>query len=117
MMMCRIFIVLAAGLALACGAAVAQSPAAKPAVDAAKMRGEVGEQADGFLGLVTANSNPALQVAVTDINAGRAEAYRLAAAKTGVSVATAGQATARQLFARLPAGGYYRPLDGSWTRK
>jgi len=37
--------------------------------------------------------------------------------KTNVTPAAAGQATAVQLFARLPAGQFFRPLNGNWTRK
>jgi len=90
---------------------------AKSLVDAAKERGEVGEQADGFLGFVQPVSDPQLQSAVGEINAGRAEAYRETAARTGVDAAAAGQATAVQLLARMPAGHYHRPLGGAWTRK
>jgi uncharacterized protein YdbL (DUF1318 family) len=108
-----------AALALVSGAgsvALAQSAGAKAVVDAGKAQGQVGEQADGFLGVVT-DGGPDLRAAVAEINAGRAQAYRDAAAKTGVSPAAAGEATARQLFARLPAGAYYKPASGAWTRK
>ena len=47
--------VLAMSLSLAAvgaGAALAQTAAAKAAVDAGKVAGTVGEQADGFLGIV-----------------------------------------------------------------
>ena len=65
-------------------AAVAQSAQAKAAVDSAKGAGIVGEQADGFLGFVTGAADPALRGAVGEINAGRAEVYRQAAAKSGL---------------------------------
>ncbi len=97
--------------------AQAQSPAAKAAVDAAKARGQVGEQGDGFLGFVTPSTDPALAAAVAEINQGRSTVYRDTAMKTNVSADAAGQATAQQLFARLPAGQYFRPLNGNWTKK
>jgi uncharacterized protein YdbL (DUF1318 family) len=109
--------------ALAVAALCAAAPAladpvqSKALVDAAKARGEVGEQADGYLGLVTGSAAPDLRAALAEINAGRADAYRDAAAKTGVTPEAAGQATARQLFARLPGGQYFKPLDGGWMRK
>ena len=96
--------------------ALAQSAAAKAAVDGGKAQGAVGEQADGFLALVS-GGDPALGSAVEQINAGRAQAYQAIAAKTGVSPAAAGQATARELFGRLPPGQYYRGADGAWRRK
>lgn len=95
----------------------AANPNPKAIVDAAKAQGIVGEQADGYLGLVHGTASPAITAAVTQINAGRAAVYRSTATKTGVSVAAAGQATAQQLFARMPAGEYYKPLGGGWKKK
>jgi uncharacterized protein YdbL (DUF1318 family) len=120
------FTALAAGLALAAAIvpaapALAQSnaelAAAKSVVDAGKARGIVGEQGDGLLGFVSASSDTQLNAAVATINAGRADAYRQIAAKTGVSEINAAQAAAQQVISRLPSGYYYRPLDGGWTRK
>ena len=54
---------------------MAQSASAKATVDAAKAAGVVGEQADGFLGFVTAAADPAIRAAVAEINAGRADLY------------------------------------------
>ncbi len=105
-----------AALSGAAAPAHAQTAAAKAAVDAGKGQGEVGEQADGYLGLVSGEGG-ALRAAVAEINAGRAAAYRDAAAKTGVTPAAAGEATARQLQARTPAGQYVRSTAGTWTRK
>jgi uncharacterized protein len=98
------------------GAAMAQSASAKAAVDQAKAQGQVGEQADGFLGVV-GGGDPGVRGAVAEINAGRAQAYREAAARTGVTPEAAGQATARQLEARLPPGQYFRTADGRWERR
>jgi uncharacterized protein len=106
-----------AAIAGTAGVVHAQSAAAKAAVDAAKARGIVGEQGDGFLGFVAGGGDAALQAAVREINAGRAALYRQIAAETGVTAEVAGQATATRLFERLPAGQYYRPLGGAWTRK
>ena len=96
--------------------AIAQTAADKAAVDAAKAQGVVGEQADGFLGIVS-GGDAAVTAAVASINGGRAKAYADIAAKTGVSVAQAGEATAQQLIAKLPSGAYYRPAGGGWVRK
>jgi uncharacterized protein YdbL (DUF1318 family) len=96
---------------------LAQSAAAKAAVDQAKARGAVGEQGDGYLGFVAASTDPTLAAAVAEINSGRMQVYRETAMRTGVTPEAAGQATAQQLFARLPAGQYFKPLDGNWVRK
>ncbi len=97
--------------------ATAQTAAQKAAVDAAKAAGQVGEQGDGLLGFVTPSTDPTLAAAVAAINAGREQVYRDIAMKTNVTPAAAGQATAEQLFARLPAGQFFRPINGNWTRK
>ena len=90
---------------------------AKAAVDAAKAAGVVGEQGDGYLGFVQSGADATTKAAVTAINDGRKKAYEAAAAKTGVSAEAAGEATARQLFAAMPAGQYYKPIGGTWTKK
>jgi len=109
---------IAAGLSLiAAGAAIAQTPAQKAVVESAKASGVVGEQGDGFLGFVSGSNDATLAAAVGAINTGRAALYADTAAKTGVTADAAGQATARQLYGRIPAGQWYKPLGGSWTRK
>ncbi len=109
-------IAMAAPLAVA-PIAYAQSAGAKAAVDRAKASGVVGEQADGFLGFVAGGGVPTLHSAVAEINAGRAAAYRQAAARTGVSAETAGQATARQLESQMPSGQFFRSTGGQWERR
>ena len=114
----RFFLALSLGLGLAAaGGALAQTPADKAAVDAAKAQGVVGEQGDGFLGLVTGSADPAVTAAMQAINAGRSKAYQEIAARTGATPDAAGQATALQLFAKVPPGQYYKPLGADWTRK
>ena len=98
--------------------AVAQSAQAKAAVDAAKSAGIVGEQADGFLGFVAGGGDPALHSAVNEINAGRAQVYQQAAAKSGATPAAAGaSAFVNAIHPRIPPGQYYKPAGGGWTRK
>ncbi|PVM85808.1 YdbL family protein [Caulobacter endophyticus] len=102
--------------AVAAAPVMAQSAAAKAAVDAAKSAGAVGEQADGFLGIVS-GGDADLRAAVAEINTGRAAVYKDTAAKTGVTADAAGQATAKQLYSRLAAGQYWKPLGGGWVKK
>ena len=99
-------------------AAFAQAANSKTVVDAAKAAGVVGEQADGFLGFVKPSSDPALQAAVADINAGRAQLYREAAARNNVTPAAAGGSAFQTVItSKLRPGDYYRPEGGAWTRK
>ncbi|ADU12581.1 YdbL family protein [Asticcacaulis excentricus] len=108
--------VLTAGAALN-APAYAQS-AAKATVDAAKAAGTVGEQSDGYLGLVKDSADAATKAAVDEINAGRARVYAEAAAKNGVSPAAAGaSAYTNVIFPKVKAGEYYKDDSGNWKRK
>ncbi|CAN7487966.1 YdbL family protein [Phenylobacterium sp. LjRoot219] len=99
-------------------AAVAQSAQAKAAVDSAKAAGVVGEQADGFLGFVTGGGDPALRSAVAEINAGRAQVYREAAARTGATPEAAGAAAfVNVVQPRIQPGQFYKPNGGGWVKK
>jgi uncharacterized protein YdbL (DUF1318 family) len=102
----------------AAGAAYADPAQSKAQVDAAKARGEVGEQADGYLGFVKPAGDPAVKAAVAEINAGRAQLYRQAAARNGVTPEAAGAAAFTQVVqSKLQPGEYYRTPDGAWVRK
>lgn len=103
-------------LAFAATPALADLAADKAAVEAAKAAGTVGEQGDGYLGIVS-SADGTVTAAVSAINAGRADVYAQTAAKSGVTRDAAGQATGAQLIARTPAGQYVKPLGGGWTRK
>lgn len=100
------------------GASFAQTAEEKATVDAAKARGEVGEQSDGFLGFVVTTVTPEVRAAVAEINAGRAEVYRQAAGRNNVSPAAAGVAAFETVIEnRIQPGEYYRTPQGAWVRK
>jgi len=114
----RTFILSTIGAGLLAGAARADVSQSKALVDNAKAAGLVGEQADGFLGFVKPASDAALKAAVDEINAGRAQIYREAAARNGVTpLAAGGAAFQTVILGKLKPGEYYRPEDGGWTRK
>lgn len=106
----------AGGAALQSGAASAQRGAQ---VTAAQLRatGQVGEQADGYLGLV-GPATPALRSQVNSVNIRRRAAYTRLAASRGVQIAAVAATMACELFATsvLP-GQYYRLTDGLWRRR
>ena len=112
-----------AAFALLAFSAVASSPAIadlasdKAVVEAAKVAGTVGEQADGYLGFVNGSADGAVTAAVNEINAGRANVYAETASKTGVTRDAAGQATGAQLIGRVPPGQFFKPIGGAWTKK
>ncbi len=104
----------AAALMLVATPVLAQND--KAVVDAAKVAGTVGEQGDGYLGVVT-SADGTVTAALTAINAGRAAVYADTAAKSGVTRDAAGQATGSTLIARAPAGQMVKPLGGAWSKK
>ncbi|MDB5735840.1 MAG: hypothetical protein JWP16_1784 [Alphaproteobacteria bacterium] len=107
---------LLAALMLLATPAFADLAADKAMVDAAKIAGTVGEQGDGYLGIVS-SADAGLSRAVDAINAGRANVYADTAAKSGTTRDAAGQATGATLIGRTPSGEFVKPLNGGWTRK
>ena len=106
----------AAALLLLTMPAFADLAGDKATVDAAKAAGTVGEQADGYLGIVS-SADGAVTAAVNEINNGRRQVYSQTAAKSGVTPDAAGQATGAQLIAKVPGGQFFKPLGGAWTKK
>lgn len=105
-----------AGVSALNAPAYAQS-AARAKVDAAKAAGTVGEQSDGYLGLVKPGDADT-KAAVDEINAGRAGVYAEAAAKNGVSPAAAGASAFNNVIQpRLKAGEFYKDSSGNWKQK
>jgi uncharacterized protein YdbL (DUF1318 family) len=113
------FVVTAAIVALgvAAGAAFAQTSEQKALIDAAKSRGVVGEQADGFLGFRVPSADAPLTAAVTVTNEGRREVYARAAA-TGTTLEVAGARMFQtQLFQNIRTGQWYRNAQGQWVQR
>jgi uncharacterized protein YdbL (DUF1318 family) len=109
-------VIFAAAALLLATPAFADLASDKAAVDAAKAAGTVGEQADGYLGIVS-NADGTVTAAVNEINAGRRQVYSQTASKSGVTPDAAGQATGAQLIAKTPAGQFIKPIGGAWTKK
>ncbi len=103
-------VIIAAALLSGASAAVAQDSVVSSALAAA----EVGEQADGYMGVRGAVS-PAVKAAVEAINIKRRAAYTDLAAQRGVTVKDAAAATGCQtLKSRVPPGRAYQLRDGVW---
>lgn len=82
----------------------------------AKASGYVGEQSNGYLGVV--NGAPAsAQSLVNDINAKRREQYRAIANKNGTSLQTVEQLAGQKAIQRTPSGQYIRNASGQWVKK
>ncbi|WP_122465598.1 MULTISPECIES: DUF1318 domain-containing protein [Brevundimonas] len=109
-------VALAMGVALA-GTALAQTGAQKALIDSAKSRGEVGEQADGFVGVRT-STDADTREAITVTNSARRQAYANRGAEAGVSAAVAGaRMFESQLLPRISSGEWYRNAQGQWVQR
>lgn len=126
-MMKKLFISTFAAIAMTAGASViftatgtdvAHAQSAKSLVDSAKAKGEVGEQIDGFIGIVPGKSpSAAVRRAVNEINIGRKSVYTSRARKENVTVeAIAATIGVRQLQKARP-GETVRDASGQWKTK
>lgn len=106
---------LAAALALS---AAAPAYAASATVEAAKASCVIGEQTDGYLGVIdNAKADEALKREVRSINQQRKAAYAELAAKNGVTIEQAAQVTAERLLNGAPSGHCIQAPDGGWVKK
>lgn len=114
----RMKLILAAGIGLA--AVLGTTTAYAMMQDAsAQLRasGQVGEQADGYLGLV--GSAPAdVRAQVDAVNIKRRAYYTDLAAKRGAKIEEVAATTACELFrTKVAPGQYYRLPDGVWRQR
>jgi uncharacterized protein YdbL (DUF1318 family) len=100
-------------LGLVVGPALAQRD---PAYAAARSAGKVGEQADGYLGIVGA-ADPALQRLVDDINIKRRAVYAEKAKENNATLEAYALTAGCQAVARTTPGEKYRAPDGSWQTR
>jgi hypothetical protein len=114
----RTKLILAAGIGLA--AMLGTTTAYALIQDAsAQLRssGEVGEQADGYLGLVGSPS-AAVRAQVDSVNIKRRAYYTDLAAKRGAKIEEVAATTACELFrTKVAQGQYYRLPDGVWRQR
>jgi hypothetical protein len=105
----------AGALAFAGAAAVA---AASPAIEEAKAQCVVGEQSDGYLGIVdAAKADENLKREVRANNQQRKAIYADFAAKNGLTVETAAAIFAEQQVNGAPPGQCVRDPNGAWVKK
>ncbi len=102
-------------LGLASALAAGASPAHALDLDQARAQGLIGEQVDGFAGVVT--PSPEANALVADVNARRRAAYADIAAKNATTPEAVAAVTAERLIARLPKGAFVKDASGRWVRK
>jgi uncharacterized protein len=108
-------ILIAAGLGLAF--AVGGTAYAMQTSEQLRATGQVGEQADGYLGIV--GSAPAdVRARVDAINIERRFSYSKLAQQRGTTIETAAASTACEILrSRVQPGQFYRLPDGVWRKR
>lgn len=92
--------------------AVAGSPLTQPKAD-----GLIGEQADGYLGLVAQNVPADVKKLVAEVNAQRKAGYQEIAAKQGTSLSEVEKVGGNTAFEKTLPGNYFRDANGVWHKK
>lgn len=81
----------------------------------AKTQGLVGEQPNGFLGVIKATPE-AVELAA-DINAKRRAAYEEIARKNGITLEQVANLTGQKAIEKAAPGVYVQTPDGQWVKK
>jgi uncharacterized protein YdbL (DUF1318 family) len=111
----NVFRPLRIALAALCLALAMGAPAMALDLEQARAQGLVGEQADGYVGVVT--STPETQALAASVNAQRRAAYADIASRNGTTPDAVAALTAERVIARLPRGSWVRDSTGAWVRK
>ncbi len=112
--------ILAAAAALLCAVLTALAPAQAQnrLIAEAKASCIIGEQNDGYLGVVSGRTaSDALRREIRSINQQRKAAYERLAARNGVTTEVTAKLTAEKLINDAPAGYCVQDASGSWIRK
>lgn len=102
--------------ALAIGGATMAGAQRDPAYAAARAAGQIGEQPDGYLGVVGAGSAQ-LRALVSNINIQRKAAYTKKANATGATVQELAFTSGCNLVAQTARGEKYRTPGGAWATR
>ena len=115
----RLKLIVAAGIAVfaVAGGATAAYAMFPDAAAELRARGQAGEQADGYLGIVGSPS-AALRAQVDSVNIKRRAYYTDLAARRGAKIEEVAATTACELFrTKVAPGQYYRGTDGAWHQR
>lgn len=109
---------LATSLLVAFALSSAPALAGSATIGAAKAQCIIGEQTDGYLGVIdSAKADEALKREVRSINQQRKAAYADLATRNGVTIEQAAQVTAERLLNGAPSGHCIQSPDGGWMKK
>jgi hypothetical protein len=111
----KTILMLTAAAGLAFGGIAA---AASAAIDEAKAQCIVGEQADGYLGIVDPmKASAELRREVRENNQQRKAIYAESASRNGTTIEIVAALTAEKLINEAPSGQCVRDQNGTWLRK
>ncbi len=96
---------------------LAVSVAAASALTQPKADGWVGEQANGYLGLVRDDAPVEIKALIKDVNAKRKAGYQRIATAQGTSLADVEKVGGNKAFEKTAAGNYVRDASGRWRKK
>ncbi len=93
------------------------SQAMAGALDQPKANGMIGEQTNGYLGLVHQNVSPDIRALVRDVNAKRKARYQAIAEKQSVPLFEVEQVGGTTAIEKTLSGNYIMDSSGSWRKK
>ena len=86
-------------------------------LDQPKADGLIGEQANGYLGLVTQNATADIKALVRDVNTKRKTRYRAIAGKQSVPLSEVEKVGGTTAIDRTLPGNYIKDSSGRWRKK
>ena len=92
------------------------TPAFSAELQGAKADGMVGEQLNGYLGVVNSAANDDVRALVKDVNAKRKEKYQSIAKQNGTSLETVELLAGKKAIEKTQAGNYIQTATG-WKKK
>jgi len=114
--MTRKIITMFAAAVMLAGVSTAALAQRDPAYAAARSAGQVGEQPDGYLGVV-GGGDAQLRALVSNINIQRKAAYTQKAQASGATVEQLAFTSGCNLIAQTGAGEKYKAPDGAWKTR
>ena len=93
------------------------SIAVASALDQPKADGMIGEQANGYLGLVRQDAPPEIKALVNDVNAKRKTRYQGIARNQGVPLLEVEKVGGTTAIEKTSRGNYVKDGSGSWRKK
>lgn len=83
----------------------------------AKAEGLVGEQLDGYVGLVVANAPSDIVALVQDVNNQRRQRYQQIAQQNGISMEQVAELAYERAVSATQSGHFIQNASGAWVRK